>query len=62
VFATGMREDIDLQIEIGSSAYVTQEILNKYIDEVVIPAIISNRDLAGCNGKSAVLLTVPMKC
>jgi hypothetical protein len=45
VFDTGVREDIDLKIEIASSPYVTQEIFNKYIDEDVIPAIILNQDL-----------------
>jgi predicted transcriptional regulator len=45
IFETEVPDSIDLKVEIASSPYVTQAIFNKYIDEVLIPAIISNRGL-----------------
>jgi hypothetical protein len=52
---TGVRDGIDFKIEIASSPPVTQEIFTKYIDEVLISAVISNRDLPGCTDKPAIL-------
>jgi hypothetical protein len=52
---TGVRDGIDLKIEIASSPYVTQDIFDKDIDEILIPAVISNRDLPGCKDKPSIL-------
>jgi hypothetical protein len=56
VFDLGVRDGIDLKIEIAASPYVTQELFNTYIDEVVISVAVANRELAGCSGKPAILL------
>jgi hypothetical protein len=48
IFETGVRHGIDLKVEISSSPYVTQVISNNYIDGVLIPPVISNRSLTGC--------------
>jgi hypothetical protein len=48
-------DGIDLKIEIASSASLRQDIFNEYIDEILIPAVISDRGLPGCNHKPAVL-------
>jgi hypothetical protein len=55
IFETGVRDGIDLKVEIPSSPYVTQAIFNKHIDEVLIPAVISNRGLPICNDQPAIL-------
>jgi hypothetical protein len=55
LFKTGVRDGIDLKVEIASSPYVTQVIFNKCIDEVLIPAVISNRGLPDSNDKPAIL-------
>jgi hypothetical protein len=55
IFETGLRDGIDLNVEIASSPSVTQVIFNKYIDEVLIPAVISNGGLPGCIDKPAIL-------
>jgi hypothetical protein len=44
---TGVRDGIDLKVEITSSPYVAQAVFNNYIDEVLISTVISNRSLAG---------------
>jgi hypothetical protein len=56
VLDTGLLEDIDLKIKIASSPSVTHEIFNEYMDTVSIAAVISNRDVAGCNRKPGVSL------
>jgi hypothetical protein len=56
IFKTGVRDGIDLKVEIASSPYVIQAIFNKYIDEILIPAVISNRSLLSCKDKPAILL------
>jgi transposase len=48
-------DDVDLKVEIASSPYVTQAIFNKYINEVLIPAVISNRGLPRCKDKPVIL-------
>jgi hypothetical protein len=55
VFRTGVRDGIDLKIEIASSPYVTQAIFEKYIDEVLVPAVVANCDLDGCTDKPSIL-------
>jgi hypothetical protein len=56
VFEISVPNGIDLMIEFVSSLYVTPDIFNREIDEVVISAVISNRDLAEYKYKPAVLL------
>jgi hypothetical protein len=55
IFETGARDGIDLKVEIVSSPCVRQAIFNKYIDEVLIPAVISNHGLPGCKDKPAII-------
>jgi hypothetical protein len=55
VFQIGSRDSIDLSIKIEASPYVTKEIFLDYIREVFIPAVESNRQLPGCQGKSSII-------
>jgi hypothetical protein len=55
VFDTGIRNGIDLKIEISHSPYVNQQLFEKYLDEIVLPAVVSNRELEGCRNKPAIL-------
>jgi hypothetical protein len=57
IFETEVPDGIDLKVEIASSPYVTQAIFNKYIDEVLIPAVILDRGLPGCKDKPAILFS-----
>jgi hypothetical protein len=50
-----VRDGIDRKVEIASPPDLTQAIFNKYIDERLIPAVISNRGLPGCKDKPAIL-------
>jgi hypothetical protein len=56
IFKTGVRDGLDLQVEIASSPDVTQAIFNNYSDKVSIPALSSNRSLAGCENTGDSLL------
>jgi hypothetical protein len=51
-----VRDGIDLKIELASSAYATEEIVNGYIDNVVILAVISSQDPTRCKDEQVVLL------
>jgi hypothetical protein len=51
----GVRDETDFKIEITSSRHVTQDVFNKYIDEVLIPVVLSNRDVPGWKDKRAIL-------
>jgi hypothetical protein len=55
IFNHGPRDRIDLPVEIAASLYVTPEIFESYLDEIVIPAVESNRTLEGCNHKPAII-------
>jgi hypothetical protein len=55
VFNTRVRKRIDLKIEIAPSFYVTQIIFEKYIDKVLVPVLISNRDIIGYKDNPAIL-------
>jgi hypothetical protein len=55
VFGTRVRDGIDLKIEIASLPYVTQAIFERYVDEGLIQAVVTNRDLEGCKDKSSIL-------
>jgi hypothetical protein len=55
IFEHRVRAGIDLSVEISSSAYVMQAIFEKYVDQVLVPAVGSNRSLPGCANKPALL-------
>jgi hypothetical protein len=55
VFEHQIRDGIDLQIEIRPSPYVNAEIFERYVDTVLIPTAQANRQLPGCDKKSAIL-------
>jgi hypothetical protein len=55
VFEDQIRDGIDLQIEISSSPYVNAEIIERYVDTVLIPALEADRQLPGCDKKRAIL-------
>jgi spore coat protein CotF len=45
VFDKAIQEEIDLQIEIGLSAYVNSEIFERYCDTLLIPVTGLSRNL-----------------
>jgi hypothetical protein len=47
LFDTGVREHIDLIIEVRQPAYATAELVHRYITEVFFPALETNRPLSG---------------
>jgi transposase InsO family protein len=55
IFDEGVREDIDLRIQILESPYVTHTICVEYVRAVLIPAVDSDRSVAGCQNKPAIL-------
>jgi hypothetical protein len=55
VFDQGVCQGIDLRIEIGPSLYATREILDRNCDTMLIFALISNREIEGCQNKPAIL-------
>jgi hypothetical protein len=56
VFQHQIRDGIDLQIEIAHSLYVTSDIFERYIDNVLILAVETNQELPGCARKPVILL------
>jgi hypothetical protein len=57
VFKRDVSDGIDLKIELASSLYVAQGIFNRYLDEVVILAVISNQFSTACKARPAVQLS-----
>jgi hypothetical protein len=55
IFEPGVRDGIDLKVEIASLACATQSIFEKYVDQVLVPTVESNRWLPGCAKKPALL-------
>jgi hypothetical protein len=55
VFNKGVRNGIELKIQITPWPYATQAIFEKYVDEVLIPAVTAIRNLDGCTNKPAIL-------
>jgi hypothetical protein len=55
IYEKGVRENIDLQIKIVDSLYVTREIFIEYVCSILIPTVKSNRLLPGCQNKPAIL-------
>jgi hypothetical protein len=48
LFDQGVREGIDLRIEIAPSPHAKAEITDRYYDTLLIPADVSNREIEGC--------------
>jgi hypothetical protein len=55
-FERGVRNGIGLKSELASLPYVAQDILNRRIHEVLIPAVVSKQAPTGRKGKPVVLL------
>jgi hypothetical protein len=55
IFEKGVRENIDLKLEIRQTPYVDAQIFNAYIKDVFLPTIAANRELPGCANKPALL-------
>jgi hypothetical protein len=51
IFEHGVRDGVSLRVEPASSASVTQPIFEKYVDQLLIPAVEANRSLPGCAKK-----------
>jgi hypothetical protein len=62
IFNRGVRENIDLQIRIVDSPYMTSDIFINYIRTVLIPAVENNRLLPGCSKKPALLFCDNCSC
>jgi hypothetical protein len=56
IFDTGVCDGIDLKTELANSPHVTQSLFNRHTDGIMILAVISNRNLAGCKDKLNVYL------
>jgi hypothetical protein len=55
LFDTGIRDHIDLMIEIRQPAYATADLFRRYIQEIFFPALAANREMPGCADKLALL-------
>jgi hypothetical protein len=47
IFKHGVREGIDVSVEISPSPYVSQALFEKHVSAVLIPTVESNRRLPG---------------
>jgi hypothetical protein len=55
LFDIGVRDHIDLVIELKQPAYATAQLFHHYITEVFFPALETNRQLPGCENKLCIL-------
>jgi hypothetical protein len=55
IFDTGVRDHIDLIVEVRQPAYATAELFHRYITEVFLPVLETNRQLPGCENKLCIL-------
>lgn len=55
VFDCGLRDGIDVKIEIRDSPYINAELFEQYVRDVFFPMVESNRGLPGCERKPAIL-------
>jgi hypothetical protein len=62
IFDKGVRENIDLQIKIVQSPYMTRDIFLEYIRNVLVPAVEHNRLIPGCLKKPALLFCDNCSC
>jgi hypothetical protein len=54
-FEKGVSTGIDLKLKIRLYSYVDADLFRKYIQEVFLPAVATNRRLPGCKNKHAIL-------
>jgi hypothetical protein len=62
VFQRGVRDGIDLRIQIAPSSYITTDIFLQYLRDVLIPVVESNRGLPGCRKKPSILFCDNCRC
>jgi hypothetical protein len=62
LFDSGIRDGIDLRIEIAHSLYVRKESFLAYLRDVVIPSIESNQNLSGCQENPATIFCDNCSC
>jgi hypothetical protein len=62
IFDKGVQENVDLEIKIVDSRYVTSEIFTDYLRRVLIPRVKSNRSIPGCQSKPAIRFCVNCTC
>jgi hypothetical protein len=55
IFEKGIRENVDLKLEIWQVPYVDAELFNQYIKEIFIPTVTANLELPGRANKPAIL-------
>jgi hypothetical protein len=55
IFEKGIREGVDLRMEIRDSPYVTREVFFEYLRDIRVPTVESNRQLPRCQAKPAIL-------
>jgi hypothetical protein len=54
-FEAGVRDHIDLIIEVRQPASATAELFHRYITEVFLPALETNQQLPSCENKLCIL-------
>jgi hypothetical protein len=52
---TGVKDRIDLSIEVRQPPYATAQLFHPYVTEVFFPALETNRQLPGCENKLCIL-------
>jgi hypothetical protein len=62
VFEKGVRDGIDLRVEIAGSAYIMTDFFLQYLRDMPIPAVESNRRLPGCRNKPSILFCDNCRC
>jgi hypothetical protein len=55
IFEKGIRENIDVKLEIRQVPYVDAQLFNQDIKEIFIPTVAANWELPGCANKPAIL-------
>jgi hypothetical protein len=62
IFENGVRAGVDLKLEIRPSPYVDANLFRKYIQEMFLPAVATNRRLPGCKNQPAILFCDNRAC
>lgn len=55
IFEKGIREHVDVSLEIRPTAYVDAALFTKYMRDVFLPIVSAKRELPGCANKPAIL-------
>jgi hypothetical protein len=55
IFEKGIRENIDLKLEIRQIPYVDAELFNRHIKEIFISTVVANRELPECANKPEIV-------